>query len=60
VQVFRLTDRLALVFLSGEIFTELGKAIKAAAPFAHTLVIELANDMSGLCADAVGDGKRRL
>jgi hypothetical protein len=43
-QVFRLTDRLALVFLPGEIFTELGKAIKAASPFEHTLVIELAND----------------
>jgi hypothetical protein len=44
VQVFRLTPRLAVVTLPGEIFTELGKAIKTASPFEHTLVIELAND----------------
>ncbi len=47
VQVFRLGDELALVGLPGEIFVELGLAIKAASPFATTLVIELCNDAPG-------------
>ena len=44
VQVFRLSPGLAIVGLPGEIFVELGLAIKAASPFRTTLVIELAND----------------
>lgn len=43
-QVFRLSDEVALVGLPGEVFVELGLAIKAASPFKTTLVIELAND----------------
>jgi len=44
VQTFRLSDDTALVGLPGEIFTDLGMAIKAASPFKNTLVIELCND----------------
>ena len=44
VQVIRLGADTALVALPGEIFVELGLAIKAGSPFAHTFVIELAND----------------
>ena len=44
VQVFRLHRDLAVVLLPGEVFVELGLAIKQASPFKHTLVIELSND----------------
>jgi hypothetical protein len=44
VQVFRLSHDTAIVTLPGEVFVELGLAIKAASPFATTLVIELSND----------------
>ena len=44
VQVFRLHPELAIVLLPGEVFAELGLAIKQASPFKHTLVIELSND----------------
>ncbi len=44
VQVFRLHPDLAIVLLPGEIFSELGLAIKQASPFKQTLVIELSND----------------
>jgi neutral/alkaline ceramidase-like enzyme len=44
VQVFRLHPELAIVLLPGEIFSELGLAIKQASPFKGTLVIELSND----------------
>jgi len=44
VQVFRLNRDMAIVLLPGEIFVELGLAIKQASPFKHTLVIELSND----------------
>lgn len=47
VQVFRLADDVALVTLPGEVFVEFGLQIKAASPFATTLVIELANDAPG-------------
>jgi hypothetical protein len=47
VQVFRLSDDVALVGLPGEIFVELGLAIKKASPFAVTLVVELCNDAPG-------------
>ncbi len=44
VQAFRLSDDVALVGLPGEVFVELGLAIKRQSPFAVTLVVELAND----------------
>lgn len=44
VQVIRLGENVALVALPGEIFVELGLAIKGRSPFEHTFVIELAND----------------
>jgi sugar phosphate isomerase/epimerase len=47
VQVFRLSDELAVVGLPGEVFVELGLAIKKASPFATTLVIELCHDAPG-------------
>jgi hypothetical protein len=47
VQVFRLDAETAIVALSGEVFVDLGLAIKRASPFATTLVIELAHDAPG-------------
>ena len=47
VQVFRLSDDVAIVGLPGEIFVELGLAIKKASPFKTTLVMELCNDAPG-------------
>jgi hypothetical protein len=44
VQVFRLSDDVAIVGLPGEVFVELGAAIKSGSPFRHTLVMELCND----------------
>jgi neutral ceramidase len=44
VQVFRLHPELAIVLLPGEVFVELGLALKQASPFKHTLIIELSND----------------
>lgn len=44
VQVFRLSDQAAVVTLPGEVFVELGLAIKAGSPFRTTLIVELAND----------------
>jgi neutral/alkaline ceramidase-like enzyme len=44
VQVVRLNRETAIVLLPGEVFVELGLAIKQASPFRHTLVIELSND----------------
>lgn len=44
VQVFRLDEATALVCLPGEVFVELGLAIRRASPFATTLVVELCND----------------
>ena len=49
VQAFRLSDDVALVSLPGEVFVELGLAIKKASPFPVTLVVELAQD----CPDYV-------
>lgn len=45
VQVFRLSDDLAIVGLPGEVFVELGLAIKTRSPFDQTLVVELSNDV---------------
>jgi neutral ceramidase len=47
VQVFRLDDGTALVGLPGEVFVELGLAIKRASPFRTTLVVELCNNDIG-------------
>jgi hypothetical protein len=44
VQVFRLHPDVAIVLLPGEVFADLGLAIKRGSPFKHTLVIELSND----------------
>ena len=44
VQVVRLHPDIAIVLLPGEVFVDLGLAIKLGSPFAHTLVIELSND----------------
>jgi hypothetical protein len=47
VQVIALGDQLAWVGLPGEVFVELGLAIKRASPFPLTIVVELANDDIG-------------
>src|SRR5262249_36290499 len=43
VHTIALGNELAIVFLPGEIFVDLGLAIKRASPFEPTLVVELAN-----------------
>lgn len=47
VQVITLGNELAWVSLPGEIFVELGLAIKQASPFKHTIIAELANGSVG-------------
>lgn len=47
VQAFRISRDVAIVTLPGEVFVDLGIAIKAASPFDTTLVIELTNDAPG-------------
>lgn len=47
VQAFRLSDSVALVALPGELFAELGLAIKQGSPFDVTIVCELSNDYPG-------------
>ena len=47
VQVFRLSNEVAVVGLPGEVFVDLGLAIKRASPFATTLVIELCQEAPG-------------
>ena len=44
VQAFRLDADTAIVGLPGEIFAELGLAIKQASPFKRTLVMSICND----------------
>ncbi len=51
VQVITLGDQIAWVGLPGEIFVELGKAIKIASPFPLTIIAELANGSIGYVAD---------
>ena len=46
VQVLAIGDT-AFVGTPGELFVELGRAIKEASPFPHTYVVELANDYVG-------------
>ena len=47
VQAFRLDDDAIVVGLPGEVFVELGLAIKQASPFRNTLVVELCNNDIG-------------
>jgi hypothetical protein len=51
VQVITLGDQLAWVSLPGEIFVELGLAIKKASPYKHTTIAELANGSIGYVPD---------
>jgi hypothetical protein len=51
VQVITLGDQLAWVSLPGEIFVELGLAIKKASPYRRTLIAELANGSIGYIPD---------
>ena len=45
--MFRLSREVAVVMLPGEVFVDLGMAIKRKSPFKTTLVIELSNDGPG-------------
>lgn len=47
IQVIRLNRDTAIVCLPGEIFVELGLAIKAGSPFKNTFVISICNDRPG-------------
>lgn len=47
VQAFRLGPDVAIVGLPGEVFVDLGLAIKEVSPFETTLIITLANDYCG-------------
>lgn len=62
VQVFRLGSDTAIVGLPGEIFVELGLAIKEASPFKNTFVIELCNDAIGYVPTrkAFGEGSYEI
>ncbi len=51
VQVFSIGRDVAWVALPGEIFTELGLAIKLASPFPWTSIVTLANDNPGYIPD---------
>jgi hypothetical protein len=53
VQVISLGDDLAWVSLPGEIFVELGLAIKAGSPFPQTMIAELANGSIGYVPNRV-------
>jgi neutral ceramidase len=51
VQVISLGQDIAWVGLPGEIFVELGMALKRQSPFAHTFLVELANENVGYVPD---------
>jgi len=51
VQVIALGKDMAWVSLPGEIFVELGLALKKRSPFPHTFVVELANESVGYVPD---------
>lgn len=51
VQVLTIGGQVAVVALPGEIFTELGLAIKLGSPFAWTAIVTLANDSPGYIPD---------
>jgi hypothetical protein len=38
---------MVLVSIAGELFTELGQPVRASSPFAHTVLVGLANDSVG-------------
>lgn len=48
VMTMTIGDELAIVFLPGEVFVELGLAIKKGSPFRNTMVIELSNGIETL------------
>ena len=54
VQVIALSEESAIVALPGEIFVELGLALKKASPFKHTLFAKLANGSIGLRSEPRG------
>jgi hypothetical protein len=54
VQVITLGDQIAWIGLPGEIFVELGLAIKNASPFPYTIIAELANGSIGYVPDRKG------
>lgn len=43
IQVFRLSEEVAIVAMPGELFVELGLKIKKLSPFENTIVIQMAN-----------------
>lgn len=47
VKVYRMDDQTAVITLPGELFVELGLAIKENSPFENTMIIELANNDIG-------------
>ena len=51
VQVIALGDQLAWVGMPGEMFVNLGKALKLLSPFPHTMLDELANGAIGYVPD---------
>lgn len=51
VQVITFGNQIAWVGLPGEIFVELGKAIKVLSPFPYTIIAELANGSIGYVPD---------
>lgn len=54
VQALKLCDDVAVVFLPGEVFVELGLSIKESSPFAYTSVVELTNDNPAYIPTAKG------
>lgn len=51
VQAIAFSDEAAIVALPGEMFVELGLALKKASPFRHTIIAELANGSIGYVPD---------
>ena len=51
VQAIAFSDEAAIVALPGEIFVELGLALKKQSPFKHTMIAELANGSIGYIPD---------
>jgi hypothetical protein len=54
VQVIALGDEIAIVSLPGEIFVEIGLAIRQGSPFGQTVIAELANGGIGYVPDRKG------
>ncbi len=52
VQAIAFSDEAAIVALPGEIFVELGLALKKQSPFKHTMIAELANGSIGYIPDS--------